>query len=83
MGALKLQERKQLQVAELTIAETQIKLPILYGTEGEKALDISKLRSETGFVTLDPAYMNTASCTSEITFLEGEKGILPYRGYPL
>ncbi len=83
MGALKLHERKELQVAELTVADTRITLPIFYGTEGEKALDISKLRSETGFVTLDPAYMNTASCTSEITYLDGENGILRYRGYPI
>lgn len=83
MGALKLHERKELQVAELTVADTRISLPIFYGTEGEKALDISKLRSETGFVTLDPAYMNTASCTSEITYLDGENGILRYRGYPI
>ena len=83
MGALKLHERKELQVAELKIADTRIELPIFYGAEGEKALDISKLRSETGFVTLDPAFMNTASCTSEITYLDGENGILRYRGYPI
>jgi citrate synthase len=83
MGALKLQERKELQVAELSVAGTRIELPIFYGTEGEKALDISKLRNDTGFITLDPAYMNTASCTSEITYLDGESGILRYRGYPI
>src|ERR1700685_3538237 len=53
------------------------------GSEGEKAVDISNLRAKTGIVTLDPAYMNTASTKSAITFLDGEKGILRYRGIPI
>ncbi len=61
----------------------KFELPIVVGTEGEKALDISKLRSTTKLVTLDPGYMNTGSCESAITFLDGEKGILRYRGYPI
>ena len=59
------------------------RLPVVTGSEGEKAVDISKLRQETGFVTLDPGYANTGSCTSSITFMDGEKGILRYRGIPV
>ena len=58
-------------------------LPIIIGTEGEKAIDITNLRKNTGFITLDPGYANTGSCTSEITFVDGEKGILRYRGIPI
>ncbi len=57
--------------------------PIVTGTEGEKAIDISQLRSRTGLITLDPGYANTGSCTSSITFMDGEKGILRYRGIPI
>src|SRR6202451_1131173 len=53
------------------------------GSEGEKAVDISSLRAKTGLVTIDPAYMNTASTKSAITFLDGEQGILRYRGIPI
>jgi len=60
-----------------------IELPVLTGTEHEKAIDISKLRPATGHITMDPGYGNTGSCTSEITFLDGEKGILRYRGIPI
>ena len=60
-----------------------IELPVLTGTENEKAIDISKLRSQTGHITMDPGYGNTGSCQSEITFLDGEKGILRYRGIPI
>ena len=56
---------------------------LVLGTEGERALDISNLRSETGLITLDPAYKNTGSCKSAITFIDGENGILRYRGYPI
>lgn len=58
-------------------------LPILEGTEGEKAIDISSLRKKTGLVCLDPGYVNTASCESQITFVDGERGILRYRGIPV
>lgn len=58
----------------------QYSLPIVEGTEGERAVDISKLRSQTGLITLDPGYVNTGSCKSAITFMDGEKGILRYRG---
>jgi citrate synthase len=58
-------------------------LPIVTGSEGEKAIDISSLRQMTGLITLDPGYANTGSCTSSITFMNGEKGILRYRGIPV
>jgi citrate synthase len=58
-------------------------LPVVRGTEEEAAIDISKLRSATGLITLDPGYGNTGSCKSAITFIDGEKGILRYRGYPI
>jgi citrate synthase len=60
-----------------------IDLPIVEGSENEKAVDISKLRAETGYITLDDGYGNTGSCKSSITFIDGEKGILRYRGYPI
>ncbi|WP_417909582.1 citrate synthase [Candidatus Electronema sp. PJ] len=67
--------------ALLTIEGKTYSLPIVHGTEGERAIDISKLLQETGCTTLDLGYKNTASCTSRITFLNGNKGILSYRGY--
>ncbi len=60
-----------------------IELPVVVGSENEKALDISKLRSQTGYITLDPGFVNTGSCQSGITYLDGEKGILRYRGIPI
>ena len=60
-----------------------IELPVLSGSENEQAVDISKLRSQTGYITMDPGYGNTGSCQSKITFLDGEKGILRYRGIPI
>ena len=54
---------------------------MLEGSENEKAIDISKLRSQTGYITIDTGFKNTGSTTSSITFLDGEKGILKYRGY--
>src|SRR5438128_9854876 len=58
-------------------------LPVITGTEGEIGIDIQALRSSTGMITLDPGYGNTGSCRSAITFIDGEKGILRYRGYPI
>ncbi|MCH8907657.1 MAG: citrate synthase, partial [Candidatus Heimdallarchaeota archaeon] len=72
-----------MESATLTYNGKKIELPIIIGSEGEVALDISKLRKETGIITLDPGYVNTGSCRSEITFIDGEKGILRYRGYPI
>lgn len=60
-----------------------IELPVIIGTENEPAIDISKLRAQTGFVTLDDGYMNTGATLSGITYLDGEQGILRYRGYPI
>ena len=69
--------------ARLDLGEQQIELPVLVGTEGERAVDISKLRAQSGFITLDEAYVNTGATTSAITYLDGEKGVLRYRGYPI
>ncbi len=71
------------RTAKLTFDDRSIDLPIVEGTEGELGLDIGKLRSGAGLITLDPGYGNTGSCTSEITFIDGEKGILRYRGIPI
>lgn len=60
-----------------------LELPTVVGSEGEKAIDISSLRKETGYITLDDGYGNTGSCQSAITFIDGEKGILRYRGIPI
>jgi citrate synthase len=69
--------------AELKIDAKVIELPVIEGTEAERAVDIGKLRAQTGYVTIDPAFVNTASTTSAITFLDGEKGVLRYRGIPI
>jgi citrate synthase len=69
--------------AELRIGDQTVRLPIVIGSEGERAVDITKLRDETGVITLDPGYANTGSCRSAITFIDGEKGVLRYRGYPI
>jgi citrate synthase len=69
--------------AQLIIGDKTYELPVIEGTEGEKAIDISKLRDQTGYVTLDIGYKNTGATTSAITFLDGELGILKYRGYPI
>lgn len=71
------------QKAKLVLDDKTVELPVFTGTEGEKAIDITKLRAETGYVTLDSGYMNTGACTSAITFLDGEKGILKFRGYSI
>ena len=69
--------------AELKIGNQSIELPVIIGAEGERGIDIGKLRAQTGCVTLDPAFMNTACTKSAITFLDGEQGILRYRGIPI
>lgn len=63
--------------------ERSLELPVIRGTEGEEGLDISALRKQTGMVTLDYGYMNTGACKSSVTYLNGEEGILRYRGYPV
>ncbi|HOJ63089.1 MAG TPA: citrate synthase [Spirochaetota bacterium] len=69
--------------AELILEGKSYKLSTIVGTEGEKAIDISKLRDMTGYITMDPGYQNTGSCMSAITYIDGEKGILRYRGIPV
>ena len=71
------------KTARLIFAGKTYELPIIEGSEGERALDISALRKESGLITLDPGYANTGSCESSITFMDGEKGILRYRGIPV
>jgi citrate synthase len=71
------------QSAELDCGGRKLSLPVIEGPAGEHAIDISKLLDKTGFITLDPGFGNTGSCTSKITFIDGEKGILRYRGIPI
>src|SRR5271163_4769761 len=68
---------------ELNWNGRHVTLPAVEGTAGERAIDISRLRDETGLITLDSGYGNTGSCESSITFIDGEKGILRYRGIPI
>jgi len=68
---------------KLVYRKKEFEFPVVEGSEGEKAIDISQLRATTGFITLDPGYANTGSCASDITFMDGEKGILRYRGIPV
>jgi len=69
--------------ATLTLDGKAISLPIVAGSEAEPAIDIQKLRATTGYITLDPGFGNTGACRSAITFIDGEKGILRYRGYDI
>jgi citrate synthase len=69
--------------ASITFGDRTVELPVMRGTEDEAAVDISKLRADTGLITMDIGYGNTGSCTSAITYLDGERGILRYRGYPI
>ena len=69
--------------ATLDLGDKSIELPIVVGTENELGLDVTRLRSETGYITLDEGYRNTGSCSSDITFINGEEGILRYRGIPI
>ena len=71
------------ETAKLIVDGKTFELPIVRGSEGETAIDITNLRAETGIITLDPGYANTGSCKSGITFMDGEKGILRYRGIPV
>jgi len=69
--------------ATLTYDGKSVSLPLVAGSEAEAAIDIQSLRAKTGLITLDPGYGNTGACRSAITFIDGEKGILRYRGYPI
>ncbi len=71
------------QEASIKVADKTFNLPVVVGSEQEQGIDVSKLRSETGLITLDDGYSNTGSCKSAITFINGEKGILRYRGIPI
>lgn len=71
------------QTAQITIDGQSYELPVTVGSEDEKAIDISKFRGQSGVITIDRGFKNTGSCESAITFLDGEKGILRYRGYPI
>ena len=76
-------EAKMPEKAVLCFGDQQIELPVLVGAEGEKAVDISRLRDATGLTTYDPSLSNTAVCKSAVTFIDGDKGILRYRGIPI
>jgi citrate synthase len=69
------------EMAKLVVRGKEVEFPVIEGTENEVAIDISKLRAQTGVITLDDGYVNTGSCKSAITFIDGDKGILRYRGY--
>ncbi|NLF69372.1 MAG: citrate synthase [Candidatus Anammoximicrobium sp.] len=69
--------------AVLTFRDKKIELPVLVGTDGEVAIDITKLRDQTGMITFDPGLGNTGACSSSITYIDGDKGILRYRGIPI
>ncbi|MFT4033791.1 MAG: citrate/2-methylcitrate synthase, partial [Siphonobacter sp.] len=69
--------------AEISLEGKKFQLPIVVGSENEKAFDIGKLRDESGYITLDSGYKNTGATKSAITFLDGEEGILRYRGYSI
>jgi len=71
------------EVATLKIGEKTLSMPVHVGTENDRAIDISKLLKETGHITLDEGYANTGATTSAITYLDGDRGILRYRGYPI
>ncbi len=70
-------------IAKLIVGGKEYEFPIVVGTEGERAIDITKLRDQTGLITYDPSLGNTGVCRSAITFIDGEKGILRYRGIPI
>ena len=69
--------------AKIILEGKEYEYPVIVGTENEKAIDVRKLRGETGYITFDDGYANTGSCKSDITFIDGEKGILRYRGIPI
>lgn len=71
------------KTAQLILDGVTYEFPVIEGSEGEKGIDITSLRQKTGHITLDPGYGNTGSCKSDITFMDGEKGILRYRGIPV
>jgi citrate synthase len=84
MGVYKILKSKEMSDSvKLTYNDETFEFPLIEGTEDEKGIDIKTLRAKTGLITYDPGYKNTGSCESSITFLDGEKGILRYRGYAI
>ena len=71
------------EAARIAVGGSEYELPVVRGSEGEVAVDISRLRNQAGVITIDPGYGNTGSCRSSITFIDGERGILRYRGVPI
>src|SRR4051794_23922828 len=71
------------RTATLTFEGETIELPVIEGSEGERGIDIAQLRGRTGLITLDPGFGNTGACSSAITYIDGDKGILRYRGIPI
>lgn len=69
--------------AKIILEGKEYEFPVITGSENEKAIDIAQLRAKTGYITLDPGYVNTGATTSAITYLDGEKGVLRYRGIPI
>ena len=76
-------ELQQTDSVKMSFADRELDMPVVEGSEGERAIDISRLRGESGLITLDEGYVNTGSTHSAITFLNGEQGVLRYRGYPI
>ena len=71
------------EVAKIHLNGEELELPVVVGSEGERGIDIAPLRAKTGHITLDEGYVNTGATTSAITYLDGEQGVLRYRGYPI
>ena len=71
------------ETVKINFCDQELECPVIVSTEGEKAIDIGKLRATTGYITMDPGFGNTGSCKSAITYLDGDKGILRYRGIPI
>ena len=72
-----------MEKAQLILKDKTIELPVITGTENEKGIDVTRLPTETDYITYDPSFANTGACSSDITYINGEKGILHYRGYPI
>jgi len=83
MSSGSIAEQPMTQQAKIDLGDKTIELPVVVGTENEYAIDVSSLRRETGYITLDDGFGNTGSCQSNITFINGEEGVLRYRGIPI
>ena len=83
MSTVVAKESSKTTTAKLTVEGKEYEFPVVVGTENEKAIDISALLKNTGHITLDEGYVNTGATSSAITYLDGDKGILRYRGYPI